>query len=104
MDVHLRGGGLQSGSHEKPSPSHRLRLRPAPDHAVGHLNAATKLLTKTKITPGDQATRGLLKNFYVRSNIPQRGTVQHPDHSETATYRQHRNGQEPRIRGASAIS
>ena len=39
--VHLRGGGLQSGSHEKPGASSRLRSRRAPVSALEGRQAAT---------------------------------------------------------------
>src|ERR1019366_6931060 len=57
MDVHLRGGGLQSGSHEKPGASCRLRSRRAPVNALASCKTATKSFTKQRSQQEDQAAR-----------------------------------------------
>jgi hypothetical protein len=57
MDVHLRGGGLQSGSHEKPGASCRLRSRRAPVNALASRKTATKSFTKQRSQQEDQAAR-----------------------------------------------
>ena len=55
--VHLRGGGLQSGSHEKPGASCRLRSRRAPVNALASRKTATKSFTKQRSQQEDQAAR-----------------------------------------------
>src|SRR5512142_1832393 len=52
MDVHLRGGSLQSGSHEKPGPSCRLRSPRPTVYALVGRNAVTKSFTNSDHSKG----------------------------------------------------